>query len=29
MPEGRDLELWVIKDDRVRSLGVIPHEETG
>lgn len=29
MPEGRDYELWVIKDDRVRSLGVIPHEETG
>lgn len=29
VPEGRDYELWVIKDDRVRSLGVIPHDERG
>lgn len=27
VPEGRDYELWVIKDDRVRSLGVIPRGE--
>lgn len=29
IPEGRDLELWVIKDDRVRSLGVIPQAAAG
>lgn len=29
IPEGRDLELWVIKEDRVRSLGVIPREAEG
>ncbi len=29
VPEGRDLELWVIKEDRVRSLGVIPREAEG
>lgn len=29
IPEGRDLELWVIKDDRVRSLGVIPRDAEG
>ncbi len=29
VPEGRDLELWVIKEDRVRSLGVIPRDAQG
>lgn len=29
IPQGRDLELWVIKEDRVRSLGVIPRDAEG
>ena len=29
IPEGRDLELWLIQGEDVRSLGVIPQEETG
>lgn len=29
IPEGRDLELWLIQGEEVRSLGVIPQEQTG
>lgn len=29
MPEGRDLELWLIQGEEVRSLGVIPREASG
>lgn len=29
IPEGQDLELWVIQGESVRSLGVIPREPEG
>ncbi|MBP1804590.1 anti-sigma factor [Rubellimicrobium aerolatum] len=29
VPEGRDLELWLIQGEVVTSLGVIPRAETG
>jgi anti-sigma-K factor RskA len=29
VPVDRDLELWLIQGEEVRSLGVIPREETG
>lgn len=29
IPEGQDLELWLIQGEEVRSLGVIPQERSG
>lgn len=29
IPEGRDLELWLVEGEEVRSLGVIPQAESG